>query len=454
MKKFLKGFYAKFGEYVTKKMGPVLTSYLQSIINETAGEIGADDVKMDVEIKEYVDRYAERHTDSSLGQLLSLLDDDLTKLEERTDEWQEKRPEKITDDETVRASGAAYSWTIFAAGMSLVWRIRGPRTCPYCKSLNNKRIVRGQTFASPGDEIDPKGGTGPMKINGIKQHPPLHQKCLPGNANVTAFGITASSESWFDGDLFVIHTATGNKLSCTPNHPILTCHGWVLANEIKIGNHVRKAILPNRDSAIISYDQNMQAVVKDVAKSFIDHRKMIAVPVPTTTENLKSNWSNSKVTIIRADGGLLLERDPGLFHELRKFNLKLGDSIETRFTSLSDFTEFCKAQFPSECGPVRGRDLLLSLRGGHASPVEHSSLTLPTMFDPISEQIFIDHSSGNSKSVGDGKDGFSIEILGDEVVRIENNSFHGLVYNLHTKDRLFYANNIVVHNCDCYVSSI
>ena len=111
-----------------------------------------------------------------MGQLLALLDDDLSKLEERTDEWQDKRPEKITEDETVRASGAAFSWTVFGAGMSMVWRIRGPKTCPYCRSLNGKRIVRGQSFASTGDEIDPKGGTGPMKINGTKQHPPLHQK--------------------------------------------------------------------------------------------------------------------------------------------------------------------------------------------------------------------------------------------------------------------------------------
>ena len=89
----------------------------------------------------------------------------------------EIRPDKITDEEVVRASGAAYSWVVFGAGMSLVWRIRGPKTCPYCKELDGKRIAKGQSFVSGSDEINPKGGDGPMRFFGIKKHPPLHQKC-------------------------------------------------------------------------------------------------------------------------------------------------------------------------------------------------------------------------------------------------------------------------------------
>ena len=89
----------------------------------------------------------------------------------------EKKPDKITDDEVVRASSAAFSWVVFVAGLSLVWRIRGARTCPYCRSLDGKMVSPGGSFVSGGDEIDPKGGTGPMKFFGLKKHPPLHQGC-------------------------------------------------------------------------------------------------------------------------------------------------------------------------------------------------------------------------------------------------------------------------------------
>ncbi|MBW2365984.1 MAG: phage portal protein, partial [Deltaproteobacteria bacterium] len=177
MTAFLNDFYGKFPAYIEKKMAPVLTSYLKSIIDESVAEIGGETVNLDKEIKEYVERYANRHSDSSLGQMLSLLDGDMSDLDTRADEWQEKRPEKITTDETVRAAGAAFSWVVFGAGLSLVWRIRGAKTCPYCTSLNGKRIASGGSFVKAGDEINPKGGSGPMMFRGLKRHPPLHQNC-------------------------------------------------------------------------------------------------------------------------------------------------------------------------------------------------------------------------------------------------------------------------------------
>ena len=177
MADFLTDFYKKFPEYVNKRMGPVLRSYLQAVAEESFAEIGVDPVSLDKEVKEYIGRFAERHSSGSLGQMLALLEGDLSDLDKRADEWQEKRAEKITKDETVRASSAAFSWVVFGAGMSLVWRIRGSKTCPYCQSLNGKRVVSGGSFVSAGDEIDPKDGTGPMKFWGLKQHPPLHASC-------------------------------------------------------------------------------------------------------------------------------------------------------------------------------------------------------------------------------------------------------------------------------------
>ena len=174
---FLTGFYALFGDYIHKKMGPVIRSYLLAVINATTNEIGADDINLDVEIKEYIDKYAERHTQSSLKQMLALLEGAASDLEARADEWREKRPEKIAVEETVRASGAAFSWVAFGAGMSMVWKIRGAKTCPFCKSLAGKRVSSGGSFVKAGDEIDPKDGNGPMRFYGTKKHPPLHQGC-------------------------------------------------------------------------------------------------------------------------------------------------------------------------------------------------------------------------------------------------------------------------------------
>jgi len=43
--------------------------------------------------------------------------------------------------------------------------------------LEGKRIIRGQSFVNAGDELNPKGGDGPMRVRGTKLHSPLHQRC-------------------------------------------------------------------------------------------------------------------------------------------------------------------------------------------------------------------------------------------------------------------------------------
>ncbi len=176
MEAFLDDFYRTFPEYINKKMGPVLRSYMTSVIDATNKELNIDGENFDTEIKDYIDTYAKRHISSSKGQMNSLIESGNDAIATRADEWQERRPEKITEDERVRASSFAFQLVAFGVGMSTVWRIRG-KTCPYCTSLSGKRVSRGQSFVKDGDEIDPEGGTGPMKFTGIKAHPPLHQKC-------------------------------------------------------------------------------------------------------------------------------------------------------------------------------------------------------------------------------------------------------------------------------------
>jgi len=179
LESFLNEFYEKFPDYIEKKMSPVLRSYMLAIIDESIAEVGVDDEPdLDAEVREYLDGYAARHTKSSLGQMLALLEgENLADIDQRADEWAEKRPEKIVTDELVRASGAAFSWVVFGAGLAMVLRNRGPETCPYCRSLNGKRVTPDRPLVSAGDKIDAKDGSDPMHVYETKFHAPLHNKC-------------------------------------------------------------------------------------------------------------------------------------------------------------------------------------------------------------------------------------------------------------------------------------
>jgi len=180
MQSWLNDFYRKLPDYIRTKLGPVIRSFSEAIQAASAAEMDVDveiTEEMEKFINDYSERYSERHIESSLGQLTALLEDNLDALEARVEEWVEKRADKIATNETVRASNAVYQAMAFGIGLSTVWRIRGAKTCAFCRSLNGKRVSSGQSFVNDGDELNPKGADSPMKIRGSKSHPPLHQGC-------------------------------------------------------------------------------------------------------------------------------------------------------------------------------------------------------------------------------------------------------------------------------------
>ncbi len=177
---WLKEFYRKHADYVKSQIGPVSRSYAEAILAEAAAEIGKVPTTFDGFedfMRDYVELYATRHVKKSENQIKQIYDEGADAVEKRMDEWSTTRADKIALDEVTRLNGAVASQVFFAAGLRSVWRIRGAKTCPYCKTLNNRRVSRGEVFAADGETIDPEGGTGPMHIRGLKTHPPLHQGC-------------------------------------------------------------------------------------------------------------------------------------------------------------------------------------------------------------------------------------------------------------------------------------
>ena len=178
MESWLRDFYKDMPEYIEKKLGPVIRSYMEAINSVASGEVGVDDKitqRAEKLINDYVSGYSQRHIDSSLGQLISLLEGEIDEIETRVDEWEDTRADKIAMNETVRASEAMVAAVFAGAGFAMVWHTRG-ESCEYCNTLQGKRIKDGEAFLNAGDEISPEGKE-PMPITGLTKHPPAHQGC-------------------------------------------------------------------------------------------------------------------------------------------------------------------------------------------------------------------------------------------------------------------------------------
>lgn len=67
-------------------------------------------------------------------------------------------------------------------------------------------------------------------------------RCLPGSVLIPYANIEAVSRRAYDGVLVKITTAFGKSLSVTPNHPVLSEHGWRIADALNIGDYVVESI--------------------------------------------------------------------------------------------------------------------------------------------------------------------------------------------------------------------
>jgi hypothetical protein len=86
-----------------------------------------------------------------------------------------------------------------------------------------------------------------------------------------------------------------------------------------------------------------------------------------------------------------------------------------------------------------------------AHPQKHR-LTSVAWRDPALEQSAPDDGPADPEILGEALHRLAGEVLLDEIVRVDVQSFRGHVFNLETSDGLYLAEGIVTHNCRCSVS--
>jgi HK97 family phage portal protein len=181
---WLEKFYADMPDIIRKQMFGVMMSYAEAQSDAVWTEHG-DDMEFGPEMEEFVEKYlgaySDRHIGSSLGQLKALLREGdpetlLEDVEQRLDEWDEKRGEKDARNETVQlAEAVALAALVFAGVTTFVWRATGGDPCPFCQSLDGKVVGKDKQFVSAGSDLKAGGNT--MHVRGPKMNPPVHDGC-------------------------------------------------------------------------------------------------------------------------------------------------------------------------------------------------------------------------------------------------------------------------------------
>jgi HK97 family phage portal protein len=180
---WLDEFYRDHPEFVRRNMTPVFMAYAEAVAMEASEEIGVEPRLDQLEefMAAYITTFVTRYVGSSLNQLQSIIreagEDLLAAIEQRLNEWMEKRPEKVATREVHQANNAvalaAYS---MGGAMTKRWVTVGSEDCPYCRSLDGQVVGINSAFVEVGN-YQPEGAETPLTVRHTIKHPPIHRGC-------------------------------------------------------------------------------------------------------------------------------------------------------------------------------------------------------------------------------------------------------------------------------------
>lgn len=365
------------------------------------------------------------------------------------------------------------------------------KLCPICSGLDGQAVPIDEPFQTARGEF---------------MSPAFHPRCFPGDVQVLPCGpILAQTERWYDGNLLVINTASGKKLPVTPNHPILTPHGWISAGGLNVGSYVIGGRFHERPSSgVYVDDQYIPASFHDIAKSLRCSEQVASAPVPVSPEDFHGDGKGSDIAVIRTNGLLRNDSDPACYEQIRQFFLRRAYVSLVLLYALRYFASFGNSRLSPPGRSMGSGNLGGAFFGGHTCPFQSLGFASTTWFDTIFDEscpngvptnsemlgdlilrmarnikphdIFFGHFTSarsrqphfgavfsqysvdddirNSEFERELLSGCAGEIAADKILFVERRDFSGHVYNLQTTTGVYWANGILTHNCRCAMALV
>lgn len=341
------------------------------------------------------------------------------------------------------------------------------------------------------------GQAGGVKLRGAQQFgEKYHDNCVPAGTLVSGPRTEAAYRRLYEGEAVVIHTASGQNLTITPNHPVLTDQGWVPAGLLNEGDNVIRSLGSDSGAATVPHEHQRPTPIEDVWGSLAVNG---LAGVPGSAEDFHGDGTDREVDIVWADRHLsqqqLITRREQLVEGF--LSATLGRGPRPRLSVGSQPTAFFPSAGSSSGGFVGGTREGLSLVGACARHADLVGIGRGSGGNAHLNQATADHNAIYAESVGafhlgqllidiEGSqvhcvdteasgarfDPAGFEFTGqgrgvyarlgldllsslaghvelDRVVECRRISFSDHVYNLQTENGWYSADSLIVSNCHC-----
>lgn len=274
--------------------------------------------------------------------------------------------------------------------------------------------------------------------------------CFPGDTDVSAANVKTAYKRYYEGEVVTLTTKSGRRLTVTPNHPILTCAGWVKAGEIDIGHSLIGA--DRADALVSGIDPNVDNKPTEFAQFFdslnVDGsaRRIVGAAVNFHSD-VSLSADDREVDVVGADLMLSHGKHATLLEQFRERDLLCSGLAESDGFSSCLLREFNGGRGDASASHVSGAYVGAALLCGHRLHSESEGTTPATRFDASSAEKLGDTGSADFSQLGEGFNGGTIGVSLDEVVDVVRGHFAGHVYNLSTQSGWYFANGIIAHNC-------
>lgn len=330
---------------------------------------------------------------------------------------------------------------------------------------------------------------------------PIHANCVPAGTRVAADGVRSVTRRRYTGVLVVLHTASGQELRITANHPVLTDQGWIPAHLVGVGHHVVRHRVGHGVVGRSPDEHDGPPLVEEVWRSAAVHGSLHRRVVPVTAQDFHGDGTDCEVDVVSADGRLARVGDVSFVQPAREPAFVSGHPLGPRLPGGGGGLEAMLNRWPATDRRVGCPHQGLAVLGGGVGVALEERRGGAANGDAVLLEAQPDYGPFDAVLPGQRQLGGTGLVFGDDV-RIGQNladaprfdpafaEFSGQgrhayaelgrnllnrlaghveldrvvdqrliegthdVFNLHTDEGWYSANNVIVSNCRCEVLPI